>query len=153
MSERLESPWQRWSRDPRALSHLTAEELARAFVAFLDRTVSNDRLVSIDGVDYELPRELGPNGRTGSKVQLVEKLLEGSYHVLVGDRLMRLRPVDLTANARSPRSSPGEEAAPEPPAAKTAADLAYETDLGPVVDADGGALPSRPDNPDDEETP
>ena len=151
MSERLESPWQRWSRDPRALSHLSEDELARAFVAFHERTVSNDRLVSIDGVDYELPRELGPSGRTGSKVQLVEKLLEGSYHVLVGDRLVRIRPVDLAANARSPRSPPGEEVAAEPTPSKTAADLAYETDLGPVVDADGGALP--PTEPLEEETP
>lgn len=34
-----ESPWERWSRDTKM--HVTEDVLLRAFVLFLDRTVSN----------------------------------------------------------------------------------------------------------------
>ena len=60
MSAQLESPWERWERDTKALSHVTEEELLRAFVLHLDRTVSNDRVVPIEGTDYEVPAILKP---------------------------------------------------------------------------------------------
>jgi len=133
-----ETPWERWSRDTRSLQHLTEKDLARAFVAYLERTISHDRLVSIDGRAYELPREAG---RGGEKVLVTHSLLDGTYHVLAGDRLVRIHVVDLSANARSPRARPGSGDEERPPADRTAADLGFERDLGPVVDKDGGALP------------
>lgn len=151
MTERRETPWERWSRDPRPLQHLTGEDLARAFVTYLERTVTNDRLVPIDSLFYELPRELSPGGRRGEKVVVTHRLLEGTYHVVCGDRLVRIHEVDLAANARSPRARRGEPAAEETatPAEKTAADLAFERELGPVVDGDGSVLPAT-DEPRDE---
>jgi hypothetical protein len=144
VSERRETPWERWSRDPRPLQHLTGEELARAFVTYLERAVTNDRLVPIDGILYELPRALSPGGRRGEKVVVTHRLLEGTYHVVCGGRLVRIHEVDLAANARSPRARRG-PAAPEEtetPPEKTAADLAFERELGPVVDGDGSVLPA-----------
>jgi hypothetical protein len=148
---RLESPWARWSRDTRELAHVTEAELLRAFVLYLTRTASNDRTVPIDGVDYELPLALGPGGRQGSKVQLVHRLLDDTYHVVCDAKLVRLHPVDLAGNARDQRAR--RKDAPEPttrPPARSAADLAFERDFGAVTDDDGGVaeLPD-PDHPED----
>lgn len=151
-SSRLESPWERWARDPRELSHVTEAALLRAFVLFFTRSATNDRTVPIDGVDHELPLALGPDGRAGSKVQLVHRLLDDTFHVVCGDQLVRLHPVDLGANARAQRlrGDAHDEPITRPPA-KTAADLAFERDLGPVTDVDGG-VPELPD-PDHHEDP
>jgi hypothetical protein len=145
----LDTPWQRWSGDSRDLQHLAEEALTRTFVTYFERTITHDRTISIESVDYEVPREAG---RGGAKILVTHRLLEGNYYVVSSDRLVRLHPVDLPANARSPRLRPGP--APEDDATKipekTAADLAFERDLGPVVDADGGSLP--PTHADEEET-
>jgi hypothetical protein len=142
-----DTPWERWSRDPRPLQHLSEDELSRAFIAYLERTVTNDRLVPIEGVLYELPRDAG---RGGQKVLIAHRLIEGTYHVVLGERLVRLHPVDLAANARSPRAQPASTDETKAPPTKTAADLDFERDLGAVLDQDGGALPPS-HAPDDEE--
>lgn len=140
-----ESPWERWSRDTKSLNHVTEDVLVRAFVLFLDRTVSNDRVVPIEGTDYELPAALGPRGGPNRRIQITHRLLDDTYHVVCGDRLVRIHPVDLAANARARRDRRQDDpAGPSPPPVKTAADLAFERDYGPVVDADGG-LPDHPD--------
>ena len=146
-----ETPWQRWSRDPRPLQHLTEDELTRTFVTYLERTVTPDRTVSIDGWDYEVPREAG---RGGTKILVTQRLLDGTYHVVAGERLVRIHFVDLAANAHSLRARPGprpEDEGAKPPPEKTAADLAFERELGSVVDEDGGARP--PIHSPEEETP
>jgi len=141
VSERLETPSERWSRDVRELVPLTPDELERAFVMPIGRTPSKDGLVSIDGVDYELPTKLKPRGRKKERVQILRRLLTETYHVLVEGRLVQLHPVDLVANARAPRGrrrpDEGSDDAEQPPA-RSAADMAFERDLGPVTDADGG---------------
>lgn len=142
MSGERETPWHRWSRDPRGLQHLEEDELTRAFVTYFERTVTHDRTISIDSRDYEVPREAG---RGGAKILVTHRLLEGTYHVVSGERLVRIHPVDLATNARSPRARPGpslEGEGQKAPPEKTAADLAFERELGPVVDEDGGSLPA-----------
>jgi hypothetical protein len=140
-----ESPWERWSRDTKALNHVTEDVLLRAFVLFLDRTVSNDRVVPIEGTDYELPAALGPRGGPNRRIQITHRLLDDTYHVVCGDRLVRIHPVDLAANARARRDCRQDDPAdPSSPPVKTAADLAFERDFGPVVDDDGG-LHDHPD--------
>lgn len=153
MSASTESPWERWSRDPKVLSHVTEDVLLRAFVLHLDRTVSNDRVVPIEGTDYEVPAALGPAGGPQRRLQITHRLLDDTYHVVCGGRLVRIHPVDLAANARAGRDrrrdDPGD---PSPPPVKTAADLAFERDFGPVVDDDGG-LPDHPAFDDPREEP
>lgn len=138
MSGRFESPWSRWSRDVRELLHLSEAQLLDAFLVYFTRTVTNDRLVSIDAVDYELPQALGPAGRRRCKVQIVHRLLDDTYHVVCAERLVRIHPVDLAGNARAPRLRRKVEERPSAPPPHTAADMAFERDLGPVVDEHGG---------------
>jgi len=139
MSDRLETPWERWSRDTRQLRFLTPEELEEAFVLFFRRSPSNDGLVSIDGTDYELPRPLRPRGGKKERVQILHRLLTGTYHVVADGRLVQLHPVDLEANARTPRGRGRDERdAVDPPPTRSAADMAFERDLGPVTGPDGG---------------
>lgn len=143
MTRPFETPWERWSRDQKTLSHLTEAELQKAFVVFLERTVSNDRIVSIEGIFYEVPRTLGPKGRPRSTLLITYRILESTYHVHGEEgRLVRIHPVDLVANARSKRArtSPPADADAERILPPSAADLAFERDLGSVVDHEGNAF-------------
>jgi len=139
MSDRLETPWERWSRDTRQLLFLSPEELEEAFVLFFGRWPSNDGLVPIDGTDYELPPALRPRGRKKERIRIVHRLLTDTYHVVAGGRLVQLHPVDLVDNARRPRrrARDGQDEV-DPPPARSAADMAFERDLGPVTGPDGG---------------
>ena len=154
MSDRLETPWERWSRDSRQLFFATPEELERAFVLFLRRRPSNDGLVPIDGVDYELPGPLRPRGRKKERVQVMHRLLTDTYHVVANGRLVQLHPVDLEANARRPpgRARVERDDVDEPPA-RSAADMAFERDLGPVTGPDGGFVEPPADTDTEESDP
>jgi len=145
VSAHTESPWERWSRDSKALSHVTEDVLLRAFVLYFDRIISNDRVVPIDGTDYEVPAALGPAGGPQRRIQITHRLLDHTYHVVCDGRLVRIHPVDLAANARAGRNRrEGDPEDPSPPPVKTAADMAFDRDFGPVVDDDGG-LADHPD--------
>jgi len=110
------------------------ETLRRQFELTLERRVSPDNVVSIDSVDYEVPR-----GHAGEKV-LVHR------HVLDGDRIfflhegkrVELHTVDLEANARTRRARPQAHDDTQPIPSPSAADMAFQREYGPVVDADGG---------------
>lgn len=138
----LKAPWDRFRADGKALRLPESDvDLRRHFVVHFERTVSNDHVVSIDGVSYEMP--LGYRER---KARIHHRLLDGSYAVVHCGRLVDLEPVDLVANARSPRargtSHPAdEEAHPLPP---SAADLHFDRVFGPVVAADGGFADPEP---------
>jgi hypothetical protein len=140
-----DTPFERWTRG-RALRPVDDGRLRDAFVVPIERTVSRDHVVSVDGVDYEMPR-----GFARQEVWLDCRLLEGRalYHPDGHGRLVRLEPVDLHANATSGRAR---DDAPAPddetPAVKTASTLRFEQALGPITTPDGGF--SHPDS--DEET-
>ncbi|MBL4848658.1 MAG: hypothetical protein JKY65_24310 [Planctomycetes bacterium] len=141
MSGQFETPWERWSRDSRQLFLSSPEALEEAFVLFLRRSPSNDGLVSIESVLYELPAQLRPRGRKKEPIKIQHWLLTDSYRVLVAERLVRIHPVDLEANARTPRGSGAsreDEGDPEQIPSRSAADMAFDRDLGPVTDPDGG---------------
>lgn len=107
-------------------------KLREKFLVQLRRHVSNDHIVSIDGVGFETPR-----GLAGSWVVTYRQVLDGSVHVLHEGRLVKLEPVDLALNARTRR---GESTAAEEvigPLPKSAADLAFERDFRPITDTDG----------------
>jgi len=141
------TPWQRFSTDQRPLR--LPESLAalrERFVLELRRRVSNDHVVSVDGVDYETPRGLG-----GTKVTLWRQVLDDTLWVLAPNgsgHLVRLAPVDLVANAQARRAKapPEPETLDVPP--MSAADMAFARDFHPVVGADGGFADSTPkENP------
>jgi len=139
-----DTPWQRFSADPKPLRFPQDEQaLARQFEVWLERRVSTDHAVSVDGVDYEVPR-----GWAGRKALLRRRLLDGAIGLLHQGKLVELFPVDLSSNARSPRARgerSDDETQPVPP--KTAADLSFEREFGPVVSPDGG-LPFPDPDPD-----
>ena len=138
------TPWQRFSQDPKPL-RMPADlaDLRQRFVVELQRRVSPDHIVQIDGKHYETPR-----GLAGTTVSIWRQVLDGVVHVLHPDgsgRLVRLQPVDLAANAQARRADPP----PQPqeghaiPAA-SAADRAYARDFRPVVGVDGGFSDPKP---------
>ncbi len=127
------TPWARFHQDPRALRfYQSREQLRRAFVLHAQRRVSRDHVVSVDGVAYEVP--LGYRGR---QVMLQRHLLEGGVSLLHEGRLVRLAPVDVHANAQDRRAR-GRDVPPTPMPPPGAAQIAFDQDLGPVVDDQGG---------------
>ena len=131
------SPSECFAEDPKPLRFPEDREaLKRKFEVSLQRRVTPDNTVSVDSLVYEVPR-----GYDGTRVILRRRLLDGgNIFFLHEGRLQELHPVNLEANARAPRkrrqkNKDGEVIHPLPP---SAADLAYERDLGPVVGADGG---------------
>jgi transposase InsO family protein len=135
------TPWQRFYGDAKALRFPdSVEVLGRMFELWTERRVSTDHVVSIDSVAYEMPR-----GYATRKVLLRRRLLDGGIGFLHDGRLIDLHPIDLAANARAHRargSSPDEP--PRSVPKKSAADIAFQRDFGPVVGDDGGALPLLP---------
>jgi transposase InsO family protein len=137
------TPWQRFSGDPKALRFPADEHaLARSFEVWLERRVSSDHVVSVEGSDYEVPR-----GHAGRTVLLRRRVLDGAIGLFHEGKLVELFPVDLASNARSPRArgqrERQEETQPVPP--MTAADLSFQRDFGPVVTGDGGFSSPDPD--------
>jgi transposase InsO family protein len=135
-----QTPHQRFHQDPRPLRPApSADWLRERFTVRLERRVSKDHIVPVDGVDYEVPR-----GHGGEKVVLVRRLLErtddtDALYLRHQDKLVRLHPVDLALNARTrraPRPDDPGEVAPVP--AKSASQLAFERDLPSMLAPDGG---------------
>ena len=139
-----QTPFDRFHADPRPLSFPQDDaDLRQRFVMHLERDVSNDHVVSVDGVAYEVPR-----GNARTRVRLYRQALNDHLSILHEGRMLRIHPVDLAANAHARRASsrdvPEETTHPLPP---SAADLAYQRDFRPVVGPDGGF----PDHPHSEE--
>jgi len=139
-----QTPWQRFHADPKPLRFPDDEHaLARQFEVWLERRVSADHVVSVDGIDYEVPR-----GHAGQRVVLRRRVLSGAIGLLHEGKLVELLPVDLASNARSPRARGNrgdDETQPMP--SITAADLSFQRDFGSVVTKDGG-LPFPDPDPD-----
>ena len=142
------TPWQRFSTDSKPLrfpENLTA--LRERFVLELRRKVSNDHVISVNGVDYETPR-----GLAGTEITVWRQVLDGTLSVLHPDRsgrLVRLHPVDLTANAQQRRGQTTTEEDTVSVPVRSAADLAFARDFRPVVGVDGG-FADQPTSPDKE---
>jgi len=128
------TPHQRWHADTRPLRFPEDDaDLRSRFVVFVERTVSNDHVVSLDGVAYEVPR-----GLARQRVTLHRRVLDGTVALVHDGRLVDLHPVDVHANAVDRRGGAGDDAPAEAPPPPSAADLAFQRDFGPVVTPDGG---------------
>jgi transposase InsO family protein len=109
--------------------------LRQAFILHTKRRVSNDNVLSIDGVFYEVIR-----GHAQSKVMVHRNVLEGSVAILHQGRLVRLSPVDLHKNARQKRAKSQwlDKKEDKSPLTKGSAQMAFERDMRPIIDTDGG---------------
>lgn len=134
------TPWLHFADDDRALRFPeSAQKLRDKFLVERRRKVSNDHVVSVGGVSYETPR-----GTAGSWIATYRQVLDGAIYVLRQGRLVRIHPVDLAANARARRGAKGETPAEGGnPLPKSAADLAFERDFQPIVDAQGNFTDSN----------
>ena len=129
-----QTPYARFHHDPKAMRFAESQEALReTFVLHLTRKASPDHVIPLDGVLYEVPR-----GLARTEVLLYRNLLDGSLRCVHEGRLVRLSPLDPVANARARRARPSSEPAPVPVPPKSSPELAFEHDLGPVVNADGG---------------
>ncbi len=129
-----QTPAERWHADTRDLV-FPSDGWERHFTMSFERTVSNDNVLSYDGVRYEAPR-----GSASEEIMVTRHLLDdNALTVLHEGKETRLHPVDLAANADARRGCPrspqdGFTATPT----ETAAQTGFDTDVKPVVDADGG---------------
>jgi putative transposase len=136
-----QTPHQRFHDDPRPLrAARSAKWLRQCFTVKIKRRVSNDHIVSVDGIHYELPR-----GYAGEQIALSRRLLErtadtDALYLRHQQRFIRLHPVDLAQNARTkraPRPDDDDRDIASVPA-KSASQLAFERYLPIMVDPDGG---------------
>lgn len=136
-----DTPHQRFMADSKALRLPESDaELRRRFVVHEDRRVSNDHIVQLDGVDYEMPR-----GHAGERVTLHRRVLDGTIAALHDGRLVDLAPVDVVANAHSRRARGATKSSEAPePITRSAADIAFQRAHRPVVGKDGGFPEPRP---------
>jgi len=144
-----QTPQERWDADPRELRFPDSDaELREKFVVTETRKVSLDHVVSVDGIDYEVPR-----GHAGTRLAVHRHVLDPALCVLHQGRMVRLHPVDLAANAAARRAKPGAQQGDDGSCApRTAAMRAFDRSYGPVVSSDGGLLdPVREDDHDDHE--
>jgi transposase InsO family protein len=140
-----DTPSGRWHADPRLLD-FPADGWERHFRITLRRRVSSDNVVSVEGVDYEIPA-----GHSGRQIDVTRNVLDGgSVRTIHDGGPVRLAPVDLARNARDRRGSHGTEPDNEPTAVRTAAEAAWDRDYAPLTDDDGGYPDHEPD--DDDET-
>jgi len=137
-----QTPWQRFSADPRPLQLAKSmSDLRRLFVVEHERLVSNDHVVSFEGVFYEVPR-----GLAGQHVRLFFHLLDRTVSLpdpAGTGRLLQLAPVDMAANARDRRGRDHEAALrdagdTQPVLPPSAADMAFSRQFSPMVGTDGG---------------
>lgn len=129
------TPGERFHSDERELQMPESDdELRRRFVIHFKRTVTSDHTLSVDSIDYEVPR-----GHAGERIIVYRHVLEHHLAIMHQGRLVELKPVDLHANARAQRARPERDRPnTQHPLPKSAADHAFERDFAPVVDSDGG---------------
>jgi hypothetical protein len=109
-------------------------DLYRRFVVHESRKVSSDHVIKADGRLWEAPRGLGDTW-----VEVARHVLDGRFWVLHEGRMVELGELDPHANATERRSCIGEDRPQSFEGIPTTADhLAFDHDLRPLVDPDGG---------------
>ena len=131
-----DTPWSRFTSDVKPLRpYRQADALRPSFILKRERVVSNDHVISFNGVHYEVPR-----GLAGIKIILHHNILDDSVEVLHQNRMVRLAPLDPHVNARDKRSknaASDDDSIPKN-ITRTSSQMAFDRDHRPIVGADGG---------------
>jgi transposase len=126
-----DTPTQRWE-DGRPLRFPQDQaDLQRRFVIRETRKVSADHVIKVQGRLWEAPR-----GLADTQVEVVRHVLDGRLWVLHEGRSILLSELDPHANATQSRGAA--RPLPSEGIPLTAAGLALDQDLLPLVDPDGG---------------
>jgi transposase InsO family protein len=137
------TPAERFAGDPRPLRlPESREHLESKFELAIERHVSADHVVSIDSVEYAMPR-----GYAGTKVTLYRRVLHGTITLAHQGKIITLQRVDPAANARAQRAREVRPNEPQTMPPVTAAELAFNRDFEPILDADGGFSADDNDDP------
>jgi putative transposase len=151
-----DTPYQRFMHSSRPLRPAASEQwLRECFTVPLQRRVSADHVVSVDGALYEVPR-----GHAGEKATIFRRLLESTeqhdaLYLRHRGQLVRLHPVDLAFNATSGRARPDKTQHQDAPPAllsKCASTLDFEKTYRSMLETDGG-YPYRKENDNNNEEP
>jgi transposase InsO family protein len=130
-----QTPWQCFHDDAQPLRLPESDaDLRSRFVVHFKRTLSNDHVVKIHKVPYEMPLHY-----PDSEVIIHHRLLDDTYAVVHDGKLVDIHPADLVQNARTPRAgvfNPPQDDDVKP-FVRSAADLAFANDFRPAVDPDG----------------
>lgn len=143
-----DSPYERWHGSSRSLTPVPSEaKLTDAFTVPLEdtRRVSNDHVVSVDCIAYEVPR-----GLARRKITIYRRVLEctettDALYIEHNGGLLRVHPVDLVDNANSRRATTSEPDEDTVPAGPSASELSFRAAFAPMVGPDGG-YPDTPEN-------
>jgi hypothetical protein len=134
-----QTPAQHFAADPKPLRFPESDdELRERFVLHRRRRVSQDHVVSIDRIGYEMPR-----GYSGAWVVLRHQMLDDVVRFRHQEDLITLKPVDLVANARDRRGKRGADRNAErqtAPPSKTAAHLLFDQEHQGAVTPDGNCI-------------
>lgn len=133
------APWTCFRDDEKPLRFSQSQDrLKQCFILNTTRRVSNDNVLSLDGVHYEVIR-----GHAGTRITVHRNMLEDSVAIVHQGRLVHLKPVDVHKNATDKRAR---HPKPDEPrnVTKGSAQMAFDHEMGPVVDPDGGF--ARPEN-------
>ncbi len=136
------TPWACFHEDKKPLRFAESQDrLRRCFILNTTRRVSNDNVISLDGVFYEVIR-----GHAGGKVMVHRNVLDGSPAIVHQGRLVRLEPLDVHKNATDKRARhPLQDKKDQHRVlTKGSAQMAFDHEMRPVVDPDGGF--ARPEN-------
>ncbi len=126
-----DTPRHRWEKGRPLRFPEDEADLQRRFVVRQPRKVSADHVIKADGRLWEAPR-----GLCDTWVEVVRHVLDGRLWVLHEGRTLLLTELDPHANATQPRGA--ERPLPCEGIPITAAGLALDHDLLPLVDPDGG---------------
>lgn len=130
-----ETPASRFLADERKLQPFTDEAKLRShFFVDVERTVTNDHVISVDGHAWEVPR-----GLARQRITVRRDVFDPGHLLLDHDgRTLRLAEVDRVANANSHRGRATPAAPQAPSDAKGAALTASDAAFAPITNPDGG---------------
>lgn len=119
--------------DPLALSMSEGlDKMERHFVICESRRVSRDQVVTVEGVNYDMPQ-----GYAGKVVEVYRHILHGTVSVKHDNRMVELKPLDLTLNAVTARAFVERQKDECRGPIRSAADISFAKDYQPVVDMSG----------------
>ena len=134
-----ETPWSRFHNDERPLRFFESlDKIQQAFILHENRRVSNDNIVSFKSIHYEVPV-----GHAGELITLRRNILDGSLSIIHHGQIIFIAPVDLHVNAREKRTKTSEIEEEDKQLPNSSAQIAFNKQMRPIVDAQGGFKPNK----------